>query len=546
MDIGSEKDEGMVVVGGRLDPVPNELNREHVVPAVGIDLKIYLDDDVLDPDTEAAAKEEDEDHNHGDAEGVKSDTNHFSFYALNAKTGAKLWAHEDGDFMPKNSHADEDHHGSKVHSFRQHIYSQIDHIGEVSWKAYKTSVFSALPHRWSSNFDTRFDVRHFTKPATQLRPTGPSQTGGAGSPDAWNAELVGLHPLHFGGILPTSADRSPHNEEDHVVEPNVVVAHTRQGLEVIHLHTGRTLTTLVLDGTNAHKSGDHFIVYMDLNGDGMLDQVHAMAGDLPGSSLFSRSRKQEICVGMGLTGLPPRDYLFNRSICSAGGSDFDYFFWRNGDMDGNTNTGVQTVSPAIIVDPTSIGRTEHDVVFLVNSGRITSVKFNGSPNWQVDTGAKWHKNDMPRAHASIQPFSIEVSGNRDSLLAIAETMVVLSRYGDILVEIDLAVDFSASTSKVLPMAPPVVGDFNNDGQNDIIVATLHGFHAYQMTRGYSTMLFTLIGLMVMVVFILLLVIGGGFSHSASTSITNQKLFTPAKKLLSSTRNITFSGKRSTD
>ena len=34
----------------------------------------------------------------------------------------------------------------------------------------------------------------------------------------------------------------PHAEADHVRMPNVIVAHTRNGVEVVHLHTGNTIT----------------------------------------------------------------------------------------------------------------------------------------------------------------------------------------------------------------------------------------------------------------------------------------------------------------
>lgn len=49
-------------------------------------------------------------------------------------------------------------------------------------------------------------------------------------------------------------------------EPNVFVAHLRDGLEVVSLHTGRTICKLHLASPGLH---------LDLNGDGVLDHIQA-------------------------------------------------------------------------------------------------------------------------------------------------------------------------------------------------------------------------------------------------------------------------------
>ena len=49
-------------------------------------------------------------------------------------------------------------------------------------------------------------------------------------------------------------------------EPNVFVAHLRDGLEVVSLHTGRTMCKLHLASPGLH---------LDLNGDGVLDHIRA-------------------------------------------------------------------------------------------------------------------------------------------------------------------------------------------------------------------------------------------------------------------------------
>jgi len=49
-------------------------------------------------------------------------------------------------------------------------------------------------------------------------------------------------------------------------EPNVFVAHLRDGLEVVSLHTGQTICKLHLASPGLH---------LDLNGDGVLDHIQA-------------------------------------------------------------------------------------------------------------------------------------------------------------------------------------------------------------------------------------------------------------------------------
>lgn len=50
----------------------------------------------------------------------------------------------------------------------------------------------------------------------------------------------------------------------HSVAPNVLVAHLEEGIEAVHLYSGRTLCKLHLPSPGLHA---------DLNGDGVLDHV---------------------------------------------------------------------------------------------------------------------------------------------------------------------------------------------------------------------------------------------------------------------------------
>lgn len=65
---------------------------------------------------------------------------------------------------------------------------------------------------------------------------------------------------------------APHSAADHVTKPNVVVSHIRDGIEVIHLFTGRPVCRMGLQkGT-----------YMDINGDGIIDRLQAFGSHVSG------------------------------------------------------------------------------------------------------------------------------------------------------------------------------------------------------------------------------------------------------------------------
>jgi hypothetical protein len=127
---------------------------------------------------------------------VISAEQHFSFYALEGRTGARRWHHEEDDFQPDSQHKHEDQpvdqheehepdssageHGAQAteqtqsimqamlagkafhydahpdlspdHSHKLHVLAQAHgaHLGEVSWNEYRQALFSALPSRWTS------------------------------------------------------------------------------------------------------------------------------------------------------------------------------------------------------------------------------------------------------------------------------------------------------------------------------------------------------------------------------------------------------------
>lgn len=151
------------------------------------------------------------------------------------------------------------------------------HFGEASCREYRESVLEVLPHRWTARGDTRFALAHFRKhrhrgakaQAAGEGKEGPkaSVKGGAHghAPDKVTravGKLVGA-----AGLGTAAMEHAPHTHA-HSLPPNVLIAHLRDGIEAMHLYTGRTVCKLLLPSPDLH---------VDINSDGARDCVPTSA-----------------------------------------------------------------------------------------------------------------------------------------------------------------------------------------------------------------------------------------------------------------------------
>eukprot|EP01132_Coremiostelium_polycephalum_P003771 gene3771-4695_t len=508
--VGGNGYNGMVVIGGRMEPKRNIIHKPHKVP-IGLDPKKHSNHDFLSEDEDEdnivvgvdGDKKDKKGHDHDkddkpeDFE-VHRDEAHFSFFALDAEIGSKIWSHEENDFKPANPHATETHKSgtdTPNHSFKQHVFSQLEHLGEVSWKEFKDSILAILPHTWSSNYDTRFQLRHFEKKSNVVK------GGGGEGGDNWKSELVGVFSSDLEAFSLLTPQQKSQNK--HFKNPNVLVVHNKNGIEVIQIQNGRTLCKLVLDSTDMKRNGEHFIVYIDINNDGVLDQIHTITGNTPtGKKQFSGgNQSNKLCVSLGLSGLPPRDYLFNSSICGVGNSDYTSWLMNFDSNTGTIPSTIQSVTPAIIQD---FSTQRLEIVHLISSGKVTCLDEYGRQIWQVNTEAQWYKQTqlLLTPYPSIQSFSFEQYGRKQNLMAIGEALVILDMDGTILFTQELD---NFEEDPVL--APPIIGDINNDGYNDVILVNLHGYNIYYIEKSYSNMLFPIIGLVIFGALLVLMFLG---------------------------------------
>ena len=92
---------------------------------------------------------------------------------------------------------------------------------------------------------------------------------------------------------------------------NVLVAHRKEGIEVLHLHTGRPLLELPLPAGMVHT---------DLNKDGSVDRVEAVVSEHSvirpeGHRVSDAEEHANQCYAWVTTGTPPTHALYNESIC---------------------------------------------------------------------------------------------------------------------------------------------------------------------------------------------------------------------------------------
>ena len=205
---------------------------------------------------------------HMDGEG------HFDYFALEGRTGALRWQHTARDFH-RELHGDEKLTPQMDYRLDLEavgaVAGGIDgrHEGERPWRLFRESVLAELPHTWRHPHDSRLSLARFDRTrrpeaADNRRRAAASATAVAAGANAIAAASAS-HLLRSRESVVGSGDA--HNQ------PNVLVAHRRCGLEVLHLYTGRTLTQLALTSSLHAQPSSH----ADLNGDGAIDHVVALS-----------------------------------------------------------------------------------------------------------------------------------------------------------------------------------------------------------------------------------------------------------------------------
>ncbi|CAN1813962.1 hypothetical protein LINPERHAP1_LOCUS27013 [Linum perenne] len=394
-------DEGLIIVGGRMEVQPH------------IHWDPFEDIGMAERNAEQhrrSASEKEASENSGTV-----NLRHFAFYAFAGRTGQLRWSRKNENIEEKASEV--------AQLIPQHNYKLDVHAlnarqpGEFECREFRESILGVMPHRWERREDTLLQLAHFKRHKRKIlkKVTGKSTNYPFHKPEENNppgkdsakkiSKLIGKAATYAGSAkskkqlnyIPTIT-----NYTQLWWVPNVVVAHQKEGIEALHLASGRTLCKLHLQEGGLHA---------DINGDGVLDHVQAVGGNGAEKTAVATS------------GVPVREKLFNVSICH------------------------QVAAPILI--PRSDGHKHRkgshgDVVFLTNRGEVTSYTpgLHGHDavwQWQLMTFATWSNLPSPSGMMesgnvvpTLKAFQLRPHDNRPMILAAGDQeAAVISQGGSI-------------------------------------------------------------------------------------------------------------------
>eukprot|EP00884_Botryococcus_braunii_P007301 jgi/Botrbrau1/16572/Bobra.0068s0003.2 len=411
-------------------------------------------------------------------------TRHFSYYAFSGSDGALRWKHEPEDFHRNVGELREEI--IPQHNYRLDAKSlNSRHYGEVSCRNFRESILAALPHRWDRRSDTRFQLAHFVH-HREAKPLGERSADGLRPPPSLSrrspphlASKTGHHGIDHKNpvakVVSKVAERATKGgglgEQKHTLwAPNVIVAHLEEGIEAVHLYTGRTICKLHLPSPGLH---------VDMDADGVPDHMQAHAGR-PRMLTDTGHKHVPPCWATATSGVPPKDPFFNGSICrlplwQAGQS------WQNmmgTPLDEVAMQPVDVISPAFLPIPGPAGHFRNSwglAVFLNSRGEVTAFNPYGDKAWQVPSTAGWALHAINvKATPTLKPMPLRTHAVPSVILVAGDTMAqVLSEHGHQLDSLILA---------GRPILPLQAVDFNGDTLTDVILVARNGVYGYGQIR----------------------------------------------------------------
>ncbi|KAJ6915908.1 hypothetical protein NC652_018540 [Populus alba x Populus x berolinensis] len=416
---------------------------------------------------------------------------HFALYAFAGQTGTIRWSRKNENIEAESSDAASQlipQHNYKldVHALNSRHPGEISflrHVTQFECREFRESILGVMPHHWDRREDTVLQLSHFRrhKRKTSKKSNGKNSNYPFHKPEENHppgkdttkkiSNLIGKAAKYASSTKskkPSQYIPTITNYTQLWWVPNVVVAHQKEGIEAVHLASGRTLCKLHLQEGGLHA---------DINGDGVLDHVQHFSFYPDHSNLaccdwllgemeqrrLSLVEQWKCCNLVGLfatSGVPVREQLFNASICHH--SPFNLFqhgeFGRNF---GRTDVSSLEVATPILI-PRSDGHRHRkgshgDVVFLTNRGEVTSYSpgLHGHDavwQWQILTGATWSNLPSPSGMMeggmvvpTLKAFSLRAHDIQQMILAAGDQEAAVISPGG-----------SVQTSFDLPAPPPML------------------------------------------------------------------------------------------
>ncbi|XP_062582236.1 uncharacterized protein LOC134244004 isoform X2 [Saccostrea cucullata] len=409
---------------------------------------------------------------------------HFSSFAVSALDGTVRWHHLPGDFGEIATNV-KDIHGD--HHWKLALKRHRLHVGEAPWTMYKKEFNSFTPHLWRSLEDTKLTLGRFRKSEESSQPDTPS------------SQRMALTPEHVIGYA--YGGHRPHSNHEHVENPNSVVIHTHNGIEVLNLLSGRPVTELHLPGDGA--------VYLDIDGDGEIEQV-----------LWGQQDDYSPCYIEIWRINPVKERIEQLPVCRI----TRLFFTSSWAYDEDNLKKLPPIIAKSVARKTGLLRYlmghhlpkfshKYDIITFGGVGRVSSWDREGNVNWQVAIPANWAKasvdikKNKERDRPAYQRFMEEFWPSR-VLMSIPvygqKNVVALSGYSEfVLVDLVSGNLLAEHSLPCHPTAPLIVGDFDNDGVNDVIVTCSLGYIGFSLHHKTNHIFTALYGLTVFILIILL-------------------------------------------
>ncbi|CAG9580431.1 conserved hypothetical protein [Leishmania major strain Friedlin] len=482
------------------------------------------------------------------------------YSAFDAKTGARRWAYfsDGGNEMndvvrEANNNGTQtengvtdlrllDRDGAAKGGINQHDYL-LGRKYEQPWTTFRESVMASMPHRYAHVWDAQLYPHVFYRAKAHRKARSSRGKAERRATFRYNDRVVHMETDDGGNLgkklsalalslrQSTQAYPAKNATRRHRRPSNVFVFHGEQGVEVVHMYTGSTVTSVM-----PLKAGG--ACYDDINGDLVLESVSTQIG--PRSVVYA-TRGIDLkydCLGIIEAGAPSSaDELFNATVCNTqglfGNLDLIHHF-VDGDIRGeeapralntlellgsrNVVSSMTRATPPLILQVqqnmgAGLQQVERYAAFMIDTGLVTCI----DPSrrrvlWRAQTGARFApspSDDMAEARKSryhvnrdvkpfpqMVPYSLMqknretdmtfVGGGKESfrrvdtyVLAVgdAEFSIIKTKNGKVTRSVSL---------KEPPVAPVLVVDFNGDGTNDlIIVSKYHVFGFVGSSRASS-------------------------------------------------------------
>ena len=413
---------------------------------------------------------------------IQSQLDHFTIYALNATDGSIIWRHDGIDMKPEQYIRSLPMNALKlglIADLTTKATVATTNHGLNDWSVFRQSLFAELPHIWRSSDDTSIRIAHFVrrhlgagstsqvdkKGAETLKNSGAeydsshitSSTNKANKKASATSKHFNIDLNRFTGIerQPLSLSASlPHDAAEHTQNPNVLVAHTSKGLEVISLRSGTPITSLSLKADR---------LYDDLDGDGVLDSIAVLESENDVaehslSQLHDNARLRH-CMMVVISGLPQMGQLFNGTICQSQRHLHDAMKRPAFNRHDTLPRAIKAATPVVynvLDDKTLLISKYKEIAVAINTGVMTSYNSRGVYRWQMDHTPTWSL-DYTHAYAGLYDTDaarVDELGDVDRLhahiLVMGEKAFALvdPKNGDVLTVTDLPDK---------PIAHPILG-----------------------------------------------------------------------------------------